>query len=464
MMIGLGDRRKQLQAKWSKLPLARKFIISGGFITLCCMVVCSVVTTAFLTQVVMTRSVEVVSATAQSMLSPSIDNLTSDGHLPQDDIDRLDTMTRDAAFSREFPFVDLWLADGTIVYSNTPGLTNSRIEPPPEIERAFQGELVANFSDTGSSDYLAHGLKNNYLDLYFPLHDKLTGEIVAVAQLRETTSGLQRDLWSLTISSWLTIAALCIAVLLALFSIVLEGSRTIERQGRVLSRRLAQSRARSAHLRELKAAAQRTSRSVTELTDKYLRTVGTDLHDGPAQSIAFAVLRLDQIRHQRKLADRNAVVGHIEEVLGGALMEIRAIANALVLPDIESLELTEVIERAVQQHVLRTNTNIAVDSVAHPVRIAPEIAVCVFRFIQEGLNNAFRHGLPDGQSLSVVMQSGLLKLSITNNYLETASPIRSNHNGIGLYGLRARVNSLSGVLIFKQDNGKTRLEMWLDNV
>src|SRR5690606_24261390 len=108
-------------------------------------------------------------------------------------------------------------------------------------------------------------------------------------------------------------------VLVTLFGIVLEGSRKIERQGRILSRRLAQSHARAAHHRALKAEAQRTSRSVTELTDKHLRTIGTDLHDGPAQLIGFAVLKLDQIRHLARARERAATIDDVEAVLRDAL-------------------------------------------------------------------------------------------------------------------------------------------------
>ena len=244
---------------------------------------------------------------------------------------------------------------------------------------------------------------------------------------------------------------------------MLEGSRKIERQGRVLSRRLAQSHARAARHRELKAVAQRASRNVTEFTDRHLRTIGTDLHDGPAQSISIAVLKLDQIRRLPTAAEREAVVAEVEDVLGGALSEIRSIALALVLPDIENLDLPQVIERAVQQHVRRTGSSITVDSLVEPVHVAPELAVCVYRFIQEGLNNAFHHGLPEGQMLKATMQGGMLKLSVLNDNAESLAG-QSDHLGIGLYGLRARVQSIGGNFAFVQKNGKTRLEMWVRNV
>ena len=61
-------------------------------------------------------------------------------------------------------------------------------------------------------------------------------------------------------------------------------------------------------------------------------------------------------------------------------------------------------------------------------------------------------------------QSGILKLSIANSYVEGVSPKHADHLGIGLYGLRARVQSVGGNYAFIQANGQTRLEMWLRQV
>lgn len=463
-MIDVSDRLKSLADKWNRLPLAHKFAISGGGVAVAVMVLCGILTTTVMTEIVLARRGGVVSALAQHILTPLVQNLTPDRRLGDRVLARLDGIMADKIFTTEFPYLDLWLPDGSNLYSNAPDLAADAVEPPPAVKRALDGSIVANFTDVGSDDYVEHHLTTDYIEFYFPLRDTETGQVLAVAQLREVTASLESDLASLTLASWVTAAVIATILILTLFGIVLEGSRKIERQGRVLSKRLAQSHARAAHNRELKAQAQRASRSVTELTDKHLRAVGTDLHDGPAQLIGFAVLRLDQIRRLPKAGDRNAVVSEIETSLGSALSEIRAIAMALVLPDIEHLDLTELIDRAINQHVRRTEIVIAVDSRVEPVHVAPEVAVCVFRFIQEGLNNAFHHGLPEGQTLSADMQQRVLKLSITNNYVERDKSSHTDHFGIGLYGLRARVQSIGGNFTFVQRDGQTRVEMWLRDV
>ena len=461
LMVGAIDRRRVLREGWKRLSLSRKFILLGSLYTLSTMLLFGILTTTNMTQYVLQSRGDVVSAVAQHVLAPFVNKL--DAHSQLDDVAlvALEQLVTDPRFAAEFPFIDIWLQDGTIIYSNTLDLPTARMNLSPAVLRAFNGDATVEFTDVDSAEYAQHHFSTDFIEIYIPLHRSGSDEVLAVAQLRESTSRLERDLLLLTLTSWMMVAAVSLVLLLGLFSIVTEGSRTIDRQSRILSKRLAQAQVRAAHLRKLRAEAQQSSRSIAQLTDKHLRTIGTDLHDGPAQSIGFAVLKLDQVRHLDDAANRNDVVSEVETILGDALGEIRLIAHALVLPDIENLNLAQTINKAIQLHVQRTNLQMTVDNRAEAAHVEPEIAICVFRFIQEGLNNAFYHGLADGQAVSALTSSGVLKLAIINRYIPDIPSGQSDHLGIGLYGLRARVQSAGGNFVFVQNNGETKLEMWL---
>lgn len=461
-MIELLGRRRQWEDRWERLALSRKFLLAGAAFTIAAMLLCGLITTTVMTDSMVQRRGNSIAVGTHHIIAPAVQDLT-EGTLGPAARQRLDTLMEDEVFTTQFPYLDLWLPDGTIAYSNTPGLANQRVELPPPVAQALAGQVVVQFSDIDSPDHVQRGFREDFVEVFFPLRDQ-SGRIVAVAELREITQPLEEALWSLTIASWATVAVVSTVVMLGLFGIVAEGSRTIDRQKRALSKRLKLSQARAGRLRLLREDALRASRSVTELTDLHLRTIGTDLHDGPAQAISFAMLKLEQIRRDSAASERNAVVGEIETALSGALGEIRAIAVDFVLPDIADLNLRQVIEHAVDQHVRRTGINVSVDIRVDPVHVEPQIATCVFRFIQEGLNNAFHHGLPEGQAAVASLQGGVLKLSISNNYIVGERSKHANHAGLGLYGLRARVQSVGGNFTFVQENGETRLEMWLRRV
>jgi signal transduction histidine kinase len=463
MMIDLLDRLRGFRNRWRRLPLASQFLLGGGTLMLVAMLLCGILTTTFMTNNLVQRRGSAIALISQHIFALSV--AASQDQSPSiEDFNGLDALFARREFTAQFPHLDVWLPDGTIVYSNTPAIRLRNFPLPQPVIRAFAGETISEFSDVDTVDYREHGFDTDFIEVYFPLRNEQTGEIVAVAELRESTTALESALWSLTLASWATVGIISTIVMASLFSIVLEGSRTIDRHRRIQSKRLKQSHARAAQHRQLTEQAQRASKAVTELTDRYLRTVGTDLHDGPAQSIGFAVLKLEQVRKTPKAGDRNQAIDEIESALGGALQEIRAIATNLVLPDIGDLNLAEVINRAVQIHIQRTGIAIAVDSRVAGVHVDQQISVCVFRFIQEGLNNAFHHGLPEGQQVIASLQKGVLKLSIVNLYTMGERSTHADHLGIGLYGLRARVQSIGGNFVFVQNNGVTRLEMWLTSV
>lgn len=462
-MIDWLGRRKEWERRWDRLALSQKFVAAGVAFTIAAMLLCGLVTTTVMTDSIVQRRGEAVAISAGYIIASAMPDL-AEGSLDETARGRLDALMADEAFAAQFPYLDVWLPDGRIVYSNSPGIAGRQLALPAPVAAALAGRVVVDFSDIESPDHLRRGFEEDFIEVYLPLRDAETGEIVAVAELREITRPLEEALWTLTVASWVTVAVVSIIIMLGLFGIVAEGSRTIERQQRTLSKRLKLSHARSVHLRQLKEDAVRVSLSVTELTDQHLRTIGTDLHDGPAQSISFALLKLEQARRASKTGERSAVVAEIEDALSGALGEIRAVAMDFVLPDIVDLNLAEVIENAVNQHMRRTGIVVAVDTRVEPVHARPEVATCVFRFIQEGLNNAFHHGLPEGQAVVASLQGGVLKLSISNFHIAGKSSTHADHRGLGLYGLRARVQSVGGSFTFVQENGQTRLEMWLRGV
>ena len=86
------------------------------------------------------------------------------------------------------------------------------------------------------------------------------------------------------------------------------------------------------------------------------------LHDGPAQEISLALLRLDPILACCE-GDRAATsngppdsehVAVIESSLNNALQELRAISCGLGLPQLGDLTLAETIARVVRAHERRT--------------------------------------------------------------------------------------------------------------
>ena len=82
-------------------------------------------------------------------------------------------------------------------------------------------------------------------------------------------------------------------------------------------------------------------------------------------------------------------------------------------------------------------------------RLAPELETAIFRMIQEALTNVFRHSGAHQASVTVKQGDGKLMLSVRDDgqgIAESIAKLRPGSVGMGLGGLRQRVQELGGEL------------------
>src|SRR5262249_38903988 len=144
-------------------------------------------------------------------------------------------------------------------------------------------------------------------------------------------------------------------------------------------------------------------RASLETSERFLHRVGADLHDGPAQLIGLALLRLDILRGLVAAGQsKSDEFEKIRAVLQDCLREIRHLSAGLAPPHLDSLPLRKVLELAVRQHEQRTGSPVNAIIGMLPNNMSSLHKVCIYRFVQEGLNNAYRHAAGIGQTVHVV--------------------------------------------------------------
>jgi signal transduction histidine kinase len=85
--------------------------------------------------------------------------------------------------------------------------------------------------------------------------------------------------------------------------------------------------------------------------------------------------------------------------------------------------------------------------------------ICLFRFVQEALNNASRHAGGAGLTVALTGDAAGLRLTVGDR-----GPGVQGAAGLGLSGLRDRVESLGGrFAIAPRDGGGTEVAMVLES-
>lgn len=447
--------------------LSGQFALTGGLVMLLAMTLAGFLSSGIVTRATVENTAASTALFMDSFLSPHLQTLAQSDSLPPASVAALDRLLvsdpdRHGTFEDRFPHVEIWKAGGLVVYSRTPELIGRIFPPPVGLTAALAGEVTAQFTDLSASEHTERKFDSRYLEIYVPVREYLSGRIIAVAEIHERPDLLEARLFPVRLMSWLTTAGLTFLLMASLFGIVYRGSRLIDAQQASLHQRMDEVREVSDQNSRLRKRAQRASSRLSELNASYLRHVGAELHDGPAQLLGLASLKVEHVRRAATEAKRDDELKAMGTILAEALRDIRTISKGLMLPEIEQLALCDVVMRAVKTHEARTGTTIDVSAGNLDSDVSHAVKICVYRFVQEGLNNAFRHAGVDGHAVSCGIEDGILSVSV----LDRGGAVDGGHAqivaGLGLTGLRERVEALGGSFHITKTAGKgTKISMKL---
>jgi signal transduction histidine kinase len=250
-------------------------------------------------------------------------------------------------------------------------------------------------------------------------------------------------------------SAICLIILFfALYYTFQHVIKTIERQEGELNHQITRLSNLLLINKNMQRSMKTASARAVELNEQFLRRTGADLHDGPAQMIGFAVMRLNQVSKQEEAKSFGQEFHAVRQALEDSLVEIRGISSGLVLPELENLSLEQCLRKVVTLH--GANSKAEVDQYYQGLadNIPLPLKICAYRFIQEGLNNAHRHGDATKCRLSVYVKDHKLVISLKDNGIGfRKSKLKNGGPHLGLIGLKDRVQSLGGSFSINSELG-----------
>ena len=335
--------------RWS---LARQYLVASLLVV----VVGVVITGAWIGHQIETsvleRTAGITALYVDSVLGPNLQALAQDDRwLSPVDTAALDRLVSQTRLGQGVVLFKIWSLDGRILYCPNPQLVGQQFPIDSGLARAAQGEVTADMSDlVEPENTYEHQLYRRLVEVYAPVREDSGGRVIAVNEFYLLPDALEADIRDAQLRSWAVVAGIGLATYLLLAGIVKRGSDTIRRQQAQLQHRLDQNEVLHQRVRQ---AAGRT----TALNEQALRRISADLHDGPAQALALALLRLDGLQEPcadpadcgRTSADFSTVHGAVRD----ALAEVRAISAGLRLPELEPLSVAAVAERAIADHQRR---------------------------------------------------------------------------------------------------------------
>jgi signal transduction histidine kinase len=404
----------------------------------------------------------------ESFLRPSLLELAQGPKLSAAAISRLDNLLSDTPLGQDIVALKVWDTNGGVIYDHNHANIGKSFPIEERLAIASKGEVTTRISSLGSDENVDQRQFGQLIETYSPLRLTTSGPIVGVVEFYQKLDALQLIIGNAKISTWLVVVAAGLIMYLLLTLFVHKTSNTISSQQTALQRQITQLTDLVNENDLLNERVRNAARSFTTLNERLFRRVGSEIHDGPAQEVSLALLKLDSIiarneqcqlaalsRNGNALPDAcNLQLNEIETNLQQALQELRGIATGMSLPQLSELNLTDTIIRAVRAHERKTGTWVTV-SLSDLPEIAPlPVKITIYRLVQEALNNAFRHAGGVGQMVKAFGLDSDLKIEITDQGPGfDVEQWKSSIDHLGLAGMRERVESIGGWFDLESNSG-----------
>ncbi len=234
---------------------------------------------------------------------------------------------------------------------------------------------------------------------------------------------------------------LCAGLVLSLASILylLRVGEEAQQRYQELARSRAELEALSAQLVD----AQETER----------RSISRELHDEVGQSLGALLVEVGRLAASLP-ADSTSIQAHVEKIKSVAettVQTVRDIALLLRPSMLDDLGLIAALEWQGREVSRRSEMEVEVQSGETSETIPDEYKTCIYRLVQEALNNAARHSSAKNAKVAVEQTANKISVSVIDDG-RGFDPQRVR--GLGILGMEERVRRLGGTFTLDSKPGK----------
>ena len=185
--------------------------------------------------------------------------------------------------------------------------------------------------------------------------------------------------------------------------------------------------------------------------------IARELHDDINQQMALLRIDLDLLTEMVH-GDARALAGEAAKYADGIVASIHDLSHRLYPARLRLLGLVA----AIDGHLRELPTRGAAITFRHedvPTNVSPDITLCIFRVVQESVQNALKHSDAGNISVHLGVNASGLALTVADDGVgfDVDGAVG---RGLGLVSMRERVEAFGGslVIVSSQDQG-TRLEV-----
>jgi signal transduction histidine kinase len=204
----------------------------------------------------------------------------------------------------------------------------------------------------------------------------------------------------------------------------------------------------------------RLSQQLVGAQEEERRALSRDLHDQVGQ--VLTALRMSLGNFERAVDGIDPRITReldlAKRLAGQALRSTRDLAMGLRPTMLDDLGLQAALEWYARQHAKLYGVPVSVHISAGLDQLSDAQKTCIYRIVQESLNNVAKHARASSIEIAVASSLGTITLEISDDGLGFDMQKQEGGSGLGLLGMRERVTQLGGDIVIKSTpNAGTRV-------
>lgn len=210
-----------------------------------------------------------------------------------------------------------------------------------------------------------------------------------------------------------------------------------------------------AHLQQVVSARQELrhlSARLVESQESERKNISRELHDAVGQSMSAVQFELHDLGialagYPSPLQER---VSRIRELVESSVGMVRNMALLLRPSMLDDLGLPAAVEWQANQVARSTGLRVSIHADSVPDELPEQHKICVFRVVQEALNNICKHAHASSAEIRLWVQDDTLAVTVCDDGRGFKTPHKT---GLGLLGMEERAKSLGGTLAVRTEPG-----------
>jgi signal transduction histidine kinase len=217
---------------------------------------------------------------------------------------------------------------------------------------------------------------------------------------------------------------------------------------------------------KLASAAESLRRLSTHLLnaqDQERRRIALQLHETAVQDLIALKMNLAKMARSQNGSDDVFGPVMVENIMltDGLLQELRTLSHLLHPPLLEEAGLLSALRWYVSGFSERSGIAVTLEAQADFERLPQETEIAIFRVVQEALTNIHRHSGSSSARVQLIRDTSIIQLQVKDEGKGMETNGAGHSKGVGIEGMRERVQHLGGTLVVGSNGHGTLLKVVL---